>query len=183
VVEMLRGATGLGSNLFCAALRVEPDEDDRPPADEAEPGPQRPAQLVEVVHAESTGRVFGHPFLLRVAEGASGADIRAQLQAKLGVPDGELSQWRLRVATPRELTESESVSRDDKPLGERLRDGDLLPLRSLERGGSAGGPLAWSSLADALVIERPHPARLARSPTAGRGLRGQRPLTIRAAAR
>lgn len=159
-----------GHNFLACALRVEPDcdsvgeavtEQDLPDGDVSE---ERAAQMVEVFHAEPNGHAFGHPFLLRVASGERAASIFRRLQVKLVVPECELRMWNLLLVDEDMRTPLEET--DEWPIGRTL---------PLERGC-----LPWSPKAAAFCVERLHPAHRARSPVAGRSLRMQKPLTIRA---
>jgi len=168
-----------GRNMFLRALRVEVDTDRPAVAEAAAEGSA--TSVVEVIQVEPSGQLFGHPFLLRAPLAASGAILRAGLQAKLGLADSEVSQWRLKVVTPRELKARAPMPKDEQPIGERLRDSDSFPSRAgLEM--DRGMPV-WSPASCRLCIERANPARLTtRSPTVSRGLRIQKPLAIKAAA-
>ena len=76
------------------AEEVPPDEE-RLPADE---------KLLHVRHFYRDARMnmthnFGDPFLLHVGPDESAANVRARIQAKLGVSDDELAKWKLAVVS------------------------------------------------------------------------------------
>jgi len=170
-----------GANFFSAALRVEADIDlstsDVGSDEVVVPRLLPQQQLVEVFHAEhTTGRSFGHPFLLRVAAGERAKKIGERLQAKLCVPSNEINHhWRLVLSDEGSSRDGEAgISRrvvlndtDEWPLGR-----SCLPISSDQ--------LCWDPNGPAFCLERPHPAHLSRSPAPARAPRYQKPLTIRA---
>mmetsp|Transcript_33363 Transcript_33363/g.92087 ORF Transcript_33363/g.92087 Transcript_33363/m.92087 type:complete len:1614 (+) Transcript_33363:149-4990(+) len=152
-----------GENFFAAGLRVEPDWDsDADLGAFPESAADEKAMMAEVFHAEQSGHAFGHPFLLPVSFGERAASVALRVQAKLGVPDEELRQWRMLI-----------VWGDVRSV---LEEAEEWPFKS----GSEGAQATWTPSTPSFCLERPHPAQRARSPLATRALRPHKPLTIRA---
>jgi hypothetical protein len=159
-----------GQNFLSAPLRVEPDWDCI--ADDQVTS-SSPAEMVEVFHAEPHGdSAFGHPCLMRLRDQDDPVE---QLQAKLRVPDSEMSKWKIKQQI-KNVRYGNSIM---APPGKR----ELLPLdawSSSKARERADDP----SLRPTICVERQGPWNRVKASvdSVGRNFRAQKPLTIRGGA-
>jgi len=151
-----------GQNLFCDALRVEPDFDFEE---------ESPCRLVEVFHLDrDLESPFGHPLLLRVNTGRSAKQICADILVKLGVAGNDLVQMGCKFLL------AEGSNSPTTRIKYYDLQGDLewpAPRDDLPAVG-------WCLSQTSICIERIHPMYMSRTP-ASRSLHTHKPLTIRAA--